>query len=167
MKIFAINGNPRKNWNTDTLLRKVLEGAASQNAETDIFHLYDLEYKGCVSCLVCKRKGGEYKCALRDSLTPILDKLETADVLVFGSPIYFMGITAGMSGFLERFLFPYIKYTREVSSAFPRKIPSGFIYTMNAPEEWIETFKPTLNPYERFIEVVFGEKLIPNFSGFK
>jgi NAD(P)H-dependent FMN reductase len=34
MKIIAINGSPRKKWNTAMLLEKALEGAASQGAET-------------------------------------------------------------------------------------------------------------------------------------
>ncbi len=33
MKLIAINGSPRKNWNTATLLTKALEGAAAQGAE--------------------------------------------------------------------------------------------------------------------------------------
>ena len=49
MKVIAINGSPRKNWNTDTLLKKTLEGAASVGAETEIVHLYDLTFRGCVS----------------------------------------------------------------------------------------------------------------------
>ena len=32
MKVIAINGRPRKNWNTDTLLKKVLDGSASAGA---------------------------------------------------------------------------------------------------------------------------------------
>ena len=36
MKIMAINGSPRKNWNTDTLLKNVLDGAASTGAETEM-----------------------------------------------------------------------------------------------------------------------------------
>ena len=50
MKVMAINGSPRKKWNTATLLDKALEGAASQGAETELIHLYDLNYKGCISC---------------------------------------------------------------------------------------------------------------------
>ena len=45
MKVIAVNGSPRKNWNTATLLQKALDGAASQGAETEIFHLYELNYK--------------------------------------------------------------------------------------------------------------------------
>jgi multimeric flavodoxin WrbA len=58
MKIMAINGSPRKEWNTATLLQKALEGAASQGATTELIDLYDLNYKGCISCFACKEKGG-------------------------------------------------------------------------------------------------------------
>ncbi len=50
MKVIAINGSPRKRWNTATLLEKALEGAASQGAETELIHLYDIDFKGCTSC---------------------------------------------------------------------------------------------------------------------
>ncbi|MDR2755525.1 MAG: flavodoxin family protein [Planctomycetaceae bacterium] len=158
MKIIAINGSPRKNWNTDSLLRKALEGAASQNAETEIVHLYDLKYKGCISCFACKIKDGSYTCALQDDLTSILEKLKSADAIIFGSPIYFMNVTSGTSSFLERFFFPYIKYSKETPSLFPKKLPTGFIYTMNITKEQLDESKINLNPYEMFIEMVLGEK---------
>ena len=44
MKVIAINGSPRKKWNTATVLEKALEGAASEGAETEIIHLYDLNF---------------------------------------------------------------------------------------------------------------------------
>ena len=78
MKLFAINGSPRKKWNTAVLLEKALEGAASAGAETEIVHLYDLDYRGCTSCFACKMVGGksEGRCAMRDGLTPVLKKIE-------------------------------------------------------------------------------------------
>jgi len=54
MKVIAINGSPRKKWNTATLLEKTLDGAASRGADTELVHLYDLSYKGCISCFTCK-----------------------------------------------------------------------------------------------------------------
>jgi multimeric flavodoxin WrbA len=59
MKIMAFNGSPRKEWNTAALLKKALEGASSQGAETELVHLYDSNYKGCISCFACKEKGGK------------------------------------------------------------------------------------------------------------
>ena len=44
MKVLAINGSPRKKWNTATLLEKAIEGAASVDAETELVHLYDLDF---------------------------------------------------------------------------------------------------------------------------
>jgi multimeric flavodoxin WrbA len=54
MKAIGVNGSPRKKWNTATLLKKALEGAASEGAKTGLVHLYDLDYKGCISCFACK-----------------------------------------------------------------------------------------------------------------
>jgi multimeric flavodoxin WrbA len=164
MKIIAINGSPRKTGNTATLLQKAMDGATSQKAETELIHLYSLRYCGCVSCFSCKKKGGPYVCAIQDDLTPILERLKTADSIIFGSPIYFMTISSGMSSFLERFLYPYIIYSHEIPTVFPRESPSGFIYTMNAPKEWIEEQGVVLNPYARFAETVLGKKLIPLYA---
>ena len=54
MKILASNGSPRKQWNAATLLNKALEGTASQEAETELIHVYDLNCKGCRACNACK-----------------------------------------------------------------------------------------------------------------
>src|SRR5271169_3957054 len=112
MKIIAFNGSPRKKWNTATLLEKTLEGAASKGAETELIHLYDLNYKGCISCFACKTKGGKSygRCAVEDDLTPILGKMEEIDALILGFPIYFGTITGEMKSFMERLLFPYLAY---------------------------------------------------------
>ena len=55
MNIIAVNGSPRKNWNTATLLQKALEGAEAQGAKTELIHLYEHNYRGCVSCFFCFR----------------------------------------------------------------------------------------------------------------
>ena len=137
MKVIAVNGSPRKKWNTVTLLEKALEGAVSQGAETEIVHLYDIDFKGCVSCFSCKTKGGKSygKCGYKDELTPVLKSIETVDGLILGSPIY-LGVTTGeMRSFMERLIFPYLTYTDPQQSLFPKKIKTGLIYTMNLTEE--------------------------------
>jgi len=137
MNVIGINGSPRKQWNTATLVAKALEGAAAQGATTELFHLYDLDFKGCKSCFACKIRGGKSygKCALNDDLTPVLEKIAAADALVIGSPIYFGTVTGETRSFLERLLFPYLTYTVPYGTLFPRKIKTGFIYTMNVTEE--------------------------------
>ena len=84
MNVIAFNGSPRKKWNTATLLEKALEGASSKGAETELIHLYDLNYKGCKSCFACKTKGGKSygRCAVKDDLTPVFKRVEEADAFI-------------------------------------------------------------------------------------
>jgi multimeric flavodoxin WrbA len=160
MKVIAFNGSPRKKWNTATLLNKALEGAASQGADTELIHLYDLNFKGCLSCFSCKKKGGPSygKCAARDDLTPILKKVEETDAFILGSPIYFGTVSGEMRSFMERLMFPYHTYTYPPRSLFPRKINTGFIYTMNVPEEWMKKlgYDKIIASNEMTLQTIFG-----------
>ena len=133
MKAIAINGSPRKKWNTHMLLEKCLNGAKESGAEIELINLYDITFKGCVSCFACKRKGILIdKCAIKDDLESVLQKICECDALVLGSPIYFSSITGEMRSFLERLIFPYSSYEGKPSS-FGKTIKTAFIYTMNAP----------------------------------
>ncbi len=141
MKVIAVNGSPRKNWNTAILLKQALEGAASGGAEVELINLYEHNYKGCISCFACKRIGGKSygKCAVKDDLKPVLEKIEEADALVLGSPIYLGMVTGEMRSFLERLIFQYLVYDGNYSNLFKKKIPVGLIYTMNVPEANLDT----------------------------
>jgi multimeric flavodoxin WrbA len=163
MKVIGINGSPRKQWNTATLLEKALEGAASRGARTEVVHLYDLEYQGCRSCFGCKAKGTKSygKCAMTDGLTPVLDRVLQADALVLASPIYFWAITGEMKSFLERLMFPYYRYVKPEDPSqtlFPRAIRTGFIYTMGAAEERMREFgyDKAIELNQMFLGRVFG-----------
>jgi len=161
MKIIALNGSPRKKWNTATLLQKALEGAASQRAETELIHLYDVNYKGCISCFACKTLGGKSygKCAVQDDLAPIFSRIEQADAILMGSPIYWGDITGEMKSFLERLMFQYMTYTNPPGALFPKKIKTGFIYTMNVNEEVMKEWQYAINfnRYEGALQRIFGE----------
>lgn len=160
MKVIAINGSPRKKWNTATLLEKALEGAVSEGAETEIIHLYDLNFKGCTSCFACKLKGGNSygKCAIKDELTPLLDKLKGADAVILGSPIYLGNSTGEMRSFMERYVFPFLVYSTDLPSLYPKNIPVGFIYTMGIKEENFDMFglKKTIELNETIAKRIFG-----------
>lgn len=140
MTVIAINGSPRKNRNTHILLTKALEGAASKGGETELVHLYDLNYKGCTGCLECKRKAGASigKCVINDDLKPLLEKIEICDALIFGSPIYFGEVTGAMRSFIERLLFQYLSYDKDRKPLFKRRIKTAFLYTMNVSEESLQ-----------------------------
>ena len=160
MYVIAINGSPRKNGNTATLLNKALEGASSQGSTTELINLYDLNFKGCVSCFACKLKGGKSygKCAYKDDLTPVLEKIESADAVILGSPIYFSEVTGEMRSFMERLIFPYLVYDKNYSSLNEKKKPIGLIYTGNVPESMMKEveYDRILSRYENLFEKFMG-----------
>ena len=136
-KAIAINASPRKNGSTALLLQEALRGAAEAGAETELIHLIDLDFKGCVSCFACKRLGNPNygKCNLKDDLTPVLEKIAEADVLLIGSPIYVGNVTGMARNFIERQLFPYITYSKENPSCWKGKLSCAYIFTQNCPAE--------------------------------
>ncbi len=160
MHVIAFNGSPRKKWNTATLLEKALEGAASQGADTDLVHLYDLRYTGCRSCFACKTKGGKSygRCASQDDLTPILEQVESADAIILGSPIYYGTVSGETKSLIERLAFPYWTYTDPPQSLFPKRIPAGMIYTMNVTEQQMKDndYGTHFGVNERVLRIVFG-----------
>jgi len=159
-EIIAFNGSPRREWNTATMLKKALEGAASLGAKTELINLYDLQYKGCVSCFACKENNGKSygRCAINDVLAPIFKKIEKANAIVLGSPIYFGSSTGEMQSFLERLLFAYLTYTNPPTSLFPNKIRTGIIYTMGIPEDMMSSlgYQARFTNIEQHLALIFG-----------
>lgn len=137
-KIIIIDGGPRKTFNTASMLKKVAEGANSVSEGTEVksYRLYDLDYKGCMSCLACKIKGKAVNiCKFKDALTPILEEIAEADGLVLGSPNYFGEITGQMRAFLERLAFPWLSYN-DYSQTAPKRMPVLLIETQNGTKEY-------------------------------
>lgn len=139
--LIAINGSPRRNGNTAQLLQHAMRGAQDAGASAELVNLYALNFKGCVSCFACKLKSRPHGiCAMKDDLTPILEKIKSADAVVFGSPIYFMNISAGLTAFLERLFFSNYIYSNEIPTVFPKKLPNAYFYTMNMTQEQFKFF---------------------------
>jgi len=158
MKVMAFNGSPRKKkWNTVTLLKNALKGAASVGAETELIQLYDLKFSGCISCFSCKRirRKEDGVCAVQDDLTSVLDRVKHTDALIIGTPVYYGTESASTRAFIERLCFPYNKYAKDMTTLFPRHIKTALIYTMNISENMIEAmgynrhFELTRTTFER------------------
>ena len=157
MKVIAVNGSPRGDWNTAQLLKSALAGARDAGGETELVQLHDLQFKGCCSCFACKRKDerSRCRCALTDALQPVLDRVREADVLLLGSPIYFSDVTADTRAFVERLWFPGLAYVPGYSSLYPRKAGVGLIFTMNVPNA--EKYSYTIGQHQMFMDMLVGE----------
>ena len=147
-KTIIVNTSPRKNWNTAQLLKSAMDGALSVGAETEYYDLYDLDFHGCRSCLACKKKNTERcRCYWKDDLSPILEKVYTADTLLIGTPVYFGKPTSGYIAFVERLHFPALSYD-DYSNYFTGHVNVGLFVTMNVSKERYD--KAYKTPFEGY-----------------
>ncbi len=103
-KVLFLNGSPRKRGNTRILSDLLSDKLNNDKYETETVFLYDYEIKPCADCRACKK--GDMKCILQDGMLELYDKIETADYLFVGTPIYWFGPTAKTKLILDR-LRPY------------------------------------------------------------
>jgi multimeric flavodoxin WrbA len=100
MKILALIGSPRQGSNTEILLNKILEGANDNGNSFEKVRLYDFDISACVDCRKCKRF--DFACALQDGMSQLYPKFEEADLILFGTPVYWYGPTAKMKLLIDR-----------------------------------------------------------------
>lgn len=110
MKVISLISSHRKNGNTERLVSLVEEELQSvakihnESLNIERISLGYAELKICLGCRVCFEKG-EMFCPLKDELLYILEKLNEADGLVFGSPVYVEDVNGIMKNWIDRMAF--------------------------------------------------------------
>lgn len=84
--------------------------------------LYDYEIKACTDCRACKR--GDLSCIVKDGMQDIYKRIDAADILVFGTPIYWFTPTAKMKSLLDR-LRPYYGRDKLAHKKMVVLLPAG------------------------------------------
>ena len=106
-KILVMAGSPRKEGNTDTLVKAFTEGSLKNN-EVDIIRAADLDIHPCIGCNSCaSREDGT--CFRRDDMDMVIEKMKAADVIVMASPLYFCEISAQLKMVMDRLHAPVRK----------------------------------------------------------
>ena len=135
MKIVTLLGSPRTKGNSSTIANRFTAAAANLGAESRVFELNTLNYRGCQGCYACKKKTD--KCILEDDLSQVLAAVSEADVLVMASPVYYGDVSGQLKCFIDRtfsYLVPdYITNPKPCRLAPGKKLV--FIITQGQPDE--------------------------------
>lgn len=99
VKIIGIIGSPRRGSNTEIHVKKALESAENAGADTEIINLAMAEIEPCIACDICKNTG---ECAIYDDMREITDKLQEAQGIIIGSPVYFGNVSSQTKIFMDR-----------------------------------------------------------------
>jgi multimeric flavodoxin WrbA len=166
MKLCGIIGSPKKNGNVDLLVSQVLKGASSQTAKTRIMYLNDMNIKPCQSCGVDPHP--KY-CLFDDDMKLIYDAMESCDVIVLGSPVYFDTVSAQAKLMIDRCncLMPIIKRPNGTYS-FERRIAKrkkGVFVAVAGPDQEFNIIQTTVKGFFNWANIELTETILyPNDS---
>ena len=97
MKTLILNGSPRKNGDTVSLIKKLTQ---QLNGEYKIVDSYYSDISACVDCRYCWNNEG---CSINDEMAEIYDYIAGCDNVVIASPIYFSQPTGKLLDICSRF----------------------------------------------------------------
>ncbi len=109
MRIVAVNGSPNKDGRVSAIVREILEGARSNNHESEVIHLSELDIKDCTGCMRCQRAGA---CFQRDDIQVLEKAIKRADLIIWASPTHWANVSAIMLRAFER-LFGFLIEVKE------------------------------------------------------
>jgi len=100
VKVILVNGGPHKDGCTNVALEEIAKILKSEKIETEIMWLENNPIGGCIGCNYCLQNGN--RCFMDDRVNEFLEKVETTDGFVFGSPVHFAGASGALTSFLDR-----------------------------------------------------------------
>lgn len=102
MKVIILNGSPKAEGNTAIALREVERVLNEQGVETEWIHVGHRQIHGCIACNKCWHTN---VCCFGDIVNEISDKMDQADGLVIGSPVYFASASGTLLSLLDRLFY--------------------------------------------------------------
>lgn len=139
MKVIGISGSPRENGNCNTLVERFMTESAKRGAETKFYVINSMNnIKGCQACGACKSKSEH--CIIEDDLTEVLRDIETSDIVVYATPVYFGDASAQFKLAFDRH-YSFLK--GHVESRLPKGKQAVFILCQGHDDEkmYAEIFK--------------------------
>jgi multimeric flavodoxin WrbA len=102
MKVVAFNGSPRKEGNTATLIKHVLDELEKEKIETETVQIGGKSIHGCTACGKCV-ENKDKKCVIdKDIVNDCIEKILEADGIILASPTYFADLTPELKALIDR-----------------------------------------------------------------
>ena len=144
-KVLILSGSPRKNGNSDILCDRFAQGAREAGNDVEMIRVSEKKIGYCKACYYCQNSGG--KCAVKDDMGEILQKMIDADVIVLASPVYFYSIDAQLKTLIDRTVARWLEVKDK-----------EFYYIATCAEEPKESVETTLACFRGYADCVEGAK---------
>jgi multimeric flavodoxin WrbA len=103
MKVLLLNGSPHSKGNTATALGEIARTLEAEGIESEIVWLGTKPVRGCIACGRCRGAG---RCVFNDDIcNEISEKMEKADALIVGSPVYYGQPNGALMAVIQRMFY--------------------------------------------------------------
>lgn len=102
MKVLLVNGSPHQHGCTDAALCEIADTLKNEDIVSENFWIGNKPISGCIGCGSCRKSG---QCVFSDSVNEFLNKAESADGFIFGSPVHYAAASGAMTCFMDRVFF--------------------------------------------------------------
>ncbi len=102
MKVIALQGSPKKNGNTATVLGMVREELEAQGHEMETIRVSIKKINGCLGCFACNEKPDELGCVQKDDAPAVFEAMIAADAIIYATPLYTTSFSAQLKALLDR-----------------------------------------------------------------
>jgi multimeric flavodoxin WrbA len=108
-KVLGISGSPRKNGNSDILLKNILSGLNQENIPSNSLNLTSIQFQGCMGCERCRKD--KICTGLIDGMSIVYNQVISSKGLIVVSPTHNYNVTSWMKAFIDR-LYCFYNFTK-------------------------------------------------------
>jgi multimeric flavodoxin WrbA len=105
MKVVALNGSPHNDGVVAGGISVMKRELEKEGIDVDVIHVGDKNIHGCMDCRKCRVLK---RCAIGggDPVNECFEKIQAADGVILGCPVYYGGVAGTFKSFLDRLFFP-------------------------------------------------------------
>ena len=153
MKVIAVNGSPHSNGVVAKGISVITAELAKENIETEILHVGDKNIHGCIACRKCRELR---RCSISgDIVQEASEKIQAADGLILGCPVYYGSIAGTFKCFLDRLFFPGPNMQYKVAASVVSLRRTGGISTFHQVNNYFNLAQMIITP-GRYWDVIHG-----------
>jgi len=99
-EVLGISGSPRKNGNSDILLKNIISGVTKEGISSNHLNLTNIHFQGCIGCERCRKD--KICTGIVDGMSVIYNRIITSKGLILVSPTHNYNVTSWMKAFIDR-----------------------------------------------------------------
>ncbi|NOX20592.1 MAG: flavodoxin family protein [Nitrospirae bacterium] len=152
MKILAIHGSPRKEGNSEILLKEALKVIEAEGQEVIVIKAATMKIAPCLNCDGCVETG---QCIIKDDMDSVFDAIKEADRVLVVSPVFFFGVPAQLKALIDRCQALWCKKYLLKQPISDKKDRKGLLILVGgmARERGFEASNATVTAFFRTIDV--------------